>query len=211
MDIFNIETLADFAELVSAVAAILTVILAAIELYNRGKDKRAEVSMDIYSDFLLVKQQLQYAVDNVKSFSRNVTRCTDAELTAFVRAHHISPSVFTTIQKLSKQSISSFDCLKAEGKAMSILILDMSIDITDLLLYINTFFQANAHGGPYDAEKIKGRCQYVLATHQKLLPTLDAVGENLKKNLKKTRSRSNNYLIILFVVLALLLFICAIL
>ncbi|MBQ9929629.1 MAG: hypothetical protein IJO72_02480 [Oscillospiraceae bacterium] len=211
MDIFNIETLADFAELVSAVAAILTVILAAIELYNRGKDKRAEVSMDIYSDFLLVKQQLQYAADNVKSFSRNVSHCTDAELTAFVRAHHISPSVFTTIQKLSKQSISSFDCLKAEGKETSTLILNLSIDVTDLLLYINTFFQANAHGGPYDAEKIDGRSQYVASTYQKLLPALDVVGETLHKNLIKTRGRSNTYLTVLFVVLALLLFICAIL
>ena len=54
-----------FAEILSAYAAIITVVLAVSELSARSKAKKADAAIEIYADFLFVIQQLQYAVANV--------------------------------------------------------------------------------------------------------------------------------------------------
>ena len=203
--------IANIAELVSAFAAFLTVGLAFVELSTRSKAKKADLAMDIYSDFLHIKQQLEYAVENVRSYVHNIDRCSEAELIAFVQTHAVDPSVFSIIQKLTKESISSFDCLSAKGKDNSKLIIDFSGGVTDLLLFINAFFKANAHGGPYDIEKIQKSYQHVSSTYQKLLPGIDIAGDVLKSNLKKTHSNSKLYLTVLIITAVILLFICFVL
>lgn len=208
MNILSIASITDVAELISAFAAILTVGLAFVELSSRSKAKKADLAMDIYSDYLHIKQQLIYAVENVGSYAQNIAAYTELELSAFVQTHNIDSSVFATIQKLSKESISSFECLKDEGKRNSKLILDFCAGVTDLLLYINAFFKANSHGGPYDIEKIKKSHRYVLTTYQKLIPSIDTAGETLNKNLIKTHSRSNLYLATLFLAAVVCLLIC---
>ncbi len=204
----NITHIADIAELLSAFAAILTVGLAFIELTFRSKAKRADIAMNIYADFLYTKQQLAYAVGSVQSFARNVGRCSETVLISFCRTHAIDPSIFTTIHTLTKESITNAERLTQKEKTRSKLVLDLSGKTTDLLLYINAFFQAYAAGGPYDSADIEKSCQHVTATYEELLPQLEAAGSVLKTNLKKMHSSSNLYISVLLVAAVVLLGIC---
>ena len=211
MNLLSMANIADIAELMSALAAILTVGLAFVELSTRSKAKKADMAMSIYSDYLHIKQQLQYAVENVGSYAKNIQRCSPAELTAFVQTHSVDSSVFTLLHTLSKESISSFECLKDEGKNNSKIVLDFCTGVTDLLLYINTFFKSNAQSAPCDIQRIEQSHQYVLSAYEKLLPNVDAAGEILNKNLIKTHSRSRLYLAVLLVAAVVFLFLCLVL
>ena len=77
----NWTNIVNLAELVSAVAALITVGLAFTELLSRSKAKKAAMAMDLYAEFLFVRQQVTVAMGVAKSFADHYGTATDEEST----------------------------------------------------------------------------------------------------------------------------------
>ena len=201
----NWTNVVDLAELVSATAALITVGLAFTELVSRGKAKKAAMAMDLYAEFLFVRQQAKSAVGAANSFTNHYSAATAEELAAFAEANLVRPEVFAALEKVTKEGVSSFDCFSKQGKQYSTVVMECTGSLQSLLNQVNTFLQAYAADEERDEAKVQAAYEQIEAMHRQVHANLESAAAILKENLKKTNRYSEWYLIILFAIIVALL------
>ena len=201
----NWMNVVNLAELVSAVAALITVGLAFTELLSRSKAKKAAMAMDLYAEFLFARQQTKSAMGAVKSFVNHYATATPEELSSFAQAHRVHPEVFATLEKVTKEGVSSFDCFSKQGKQYSTVIMECTGNLQSLLSQINTFLKAYGDDRVRDAVKVQAAYEQIEELHRQVCADMESATVILKENLKKTNRYSEWYLIILFFIIVALL------
>lgn len=196
------------AELVSAIAAVTTVGLASIELYSRSKAKKAEMAMDIYSRYLFVAQQMEYAVENVKMLSQNAVNMSISECKAFAKTHLPDASLVTEVREIEVSSVKNSDFIHEEGKVHSQQIMDFTGKAMNLFVTINTFYTMVVENDTITTEEIAEKAKRVLVMYEQMTEILASAGVLLHKNLRKLSNHSNIYLVALLVLAAVFLGIC---
>lgn len=201
----NWTNVVDLAELVSAVAALITVGLAFTELVSRSRAKKAAMAMDLYAEFLFVRQQARSAIGAAKSFARNSTTATAEVLASFAKVHEVPPEVFAALERVTKEGVSCFDCFSEKGKEYSTAIMDFTGNIGSLLRQINTYLRAYSAEDTRDAAAIQQACEQLEERYAQVHAQMDTANVILKDNLKKTNRYSEWYLVILFLIIVVLL------
>ena len=187
----------DVAELLSALAAFLTVALAFVELFSRSRIKKADTAIDIYADFLHLVQQLQFAQRTAATFAEKCTALSPTERISYAKTHIITPETLTLMQKFEKDCISNFDYTSDVGKTNSSAILEFTSAATSFAVSVNTYYQFILDGKDYSTELIRAHRKNVDLSYDKLNSSLETAGELLRRNLKKTHNTSTLYLIVL--------------
>lgn len=188
----------EIAEFVSAFAALMTVSLATIELSARSKTKKAEDAISIYSDYLHIKQQLDYYVNSTHTFTDNISKYEAIELCTFAQTHIIPKSLFDMVCNIEKQSICNFDYSSKSGKSNSTHILNFSSQTNNLMISVNTFYKAYLNDPNCSAESISNNQAHIDDLYKEAYDTVEQTGEMLRGNLKKLHNHSNTYLAFLF-------------
>ena len=201
----NWTNIVNLAELVSAVAALITVGLAFTELISRGKAKKAAMAMDLYAEFLFARQQTSSAIGAAKSFTNHYATASAEELATFAAMNRVRPEVFAALEKVTKEGISSFDCFSKQGKQYSTVIMECTGSLQSLLNQANTFLQAYAADEVRDTAKVQAAYEQIEEMHRQAYAKMESAAVILKDNLKRTNRYSEWYLIILFVIIVALL------
>lgn len=196
------------AELLSAVAAFITVGLAIIELANRSKAKKADVAIVIYSNYLFAAQQIGYMVSNVETLAGNCKNMSVGDQKAFAKAHLIDPSLPAVLQKIENEFVSNTNYNTEEGKRNSIMILNYTGSASNLILTVNTFYTMLIENESMPPEQIINYYDRIKATYAQINTTAPDVEEMLRKNLKTLHNHSNIYIVSLFVATVLFLLVC---
>lgn len=196
------------AELLSALAAFVTIGLACIELYTRSNAKKAENAIEIYSEYLFVVQQLEYAVKNIENLEHNCKNLTTKEINAFVQNHKLDISLIHKIQKIENMSIMGYDYTKDEGQMNSQLILEFTGMTVNLINTINTFYTFLTETVENHTDWINKNAIRVYNGFEIASDTIKVTGDLLKQNLKKSHNMSNAYIVLLFTLSAIFLLIC---
>lgn len=203
--------LVDFAQLLSAVAACLTVILAFIELSSRSKLKRADVAMDMYADFLNITQRLNYIQNGVSAFVSNYHHLTKEERLAYAKSHLPDEELYSLIQKFERDCVSSFEAKKDGSKKDGSYIIEHSGIASNVLLMVKTIYQHELDGGIYTEEKLSDRLGRVNKYFEELNCHESVILALLFKNVKKCHNTSNIYLITLICSAIIFLLVCMLL
>ena len=204
MDIINI------AELLSAYAALMTVTLAVAELASRSKAKKAEIAIEIYSDYLNAIQQLEYIVGSAGSLSQKCSELSKSELKSYAKTHIVSKDLISLVHKIEKDSIKYFGSkFKSNNEAKQII--ELSGYTTNIIILVNTFYQAILDNDNISADSIRTKYQYILDSYQNKVNLLEAARIYLSSNLKKTKDSSNFYLLFLAIAEIAFLALCMIL
>lgn len=201
----NWTNVVNLAELVSAVAALITVGLAFTELLSRSKTKKAAMAMDLYAEFLFVRQQVKTAMGVAKSFASHYGTATDEELVSFAQANKVPQEVFTALEKVTKEGVSSFDCFSKKGKQYSTVIMECTGSIQSLLRHVNAYLEAYSTDKTRNEAKVQAAYEEMVEKHHQVYANMESASLILKDNLQKTNRYSEWYLIILFIVIVTLL------
>lgn len=110
------EHLKDYAEIISAWAAFVTVCVAIMELYNRIRTKKAESAMKIFADYLFIEQQLNYNIASVNSLVENCRKITFDEIKVFAKQHLFDTRIIQQVEKIERDYISNTNLKKLEGR-----------------------------------------------------------------------------------------------
>lgn len=196
------------AELLSALAAFVTVGMACIELYSRSSSKKAETAIDIYAEFLFVNQQLQYAIRNIYRLLESSDTLTDGEIKAFAKTHIIDAEIISKIQKIENTSITNSNYTTEQGKVNSTHILDFIGNAINLIVNINTFYAMVMENEIIDIDNLKEKATRIFDEYEKLDDSLKQTEIILNKNLKKLHNSSNMYLLLLFALSIVFIVLC---
>ena len=186
------------AELLSALAAFVTVGMACIELYSRSSSKKAETAIDVYAEFLFIVQQLKYAVRSIDKLIENLGTLTVEEIKAFAKTHIIDAELISKIQKIENTSIKNINYKKEQGKVNSQQILDFIGNAINLIVIINTFYTMVIENESIEFENLKEKTTNVWNEYNKMNDSLKQTEKILNKNLKKLHNNSNIYICLLF-------------
>lgn len=199
-----------FAEILSAYAAIITVVLAVSELSARSKAKKADAAIEIYADFLFVIQQLQYAVANVKTLCEKRSLSLE-EKQAFAKAHFIDSTLTSKAEHVETASITCFNYTAEEGRNNSKHVVDFIGQANNLIATINTFYSTVEKQSSLDSEWFESRYDIIVTMFKELKCSEEKCNLILKKNLKTYKNSSIVYLVTLLLISFVFLAICVIL
>lgn len=186
------------AELISAFAALVTVVMAVMELYSRGSSKKAENAVDVYAEYLYIAQQLEYSICNIEKLIESADSMKDEEIKAFVQTHILGDDFLVKLQKIENTSIKTFNYTKDIGRKNSKSILTYTGDAINLRASINTFFISIADSNKVSRERIAEIAPRIIKEYTDMRDTSAEAGEILKNNLKTWNKMSLAYVVLLF-------------
>ena len=193
------------AEILSALAALITMGLACVELCSRSASKKAEAAIDIYAEYLFVRQQLDYAVSNVSKLCGTTKSFTEQEVKAFAKSHMLDSSLLVSLQKIENIGIKTFNPRKEQGQDNARMLLDLTGQAMNLAASVNAFFTAVAEEPAVDHKRIGENAGKIQAEYDTLKESWDATGDVLKKNLKVSHNLSYLYIAFLLCLVCLFL------
>ena len=199
------------AELISSFAALVTVVMAVMELYSRGSSKKAENAVDVYAEYLYIDQQLEYSICNIEKLIKAANSLKDEEIKAFVQTHVLGDDFLMKLQKIENISIKTFNYTKEIGKKNSKSILTYTGNAINLRASINTFFISIAGSNEVSRERIAEIAPKIIKEYADMRDTSAEAGEILKNNLKTWNKMSLAYVVLLFalsLLFAIVSFLC---
>ena len=205
------ENIKEFAELISAIAALITVFLASIELYSRSNVKKAEDAADVYSKFLIIEMQLNYAIESISNLTQRYKNFSSDELSSYAKSQLLDSTVPLMAQKIENCFIKNTNPKKESNKIKSQLVLDFTGKVTNLVKTINTFYSVIATKEMPSEDWIEQHGKEVVSEFKKMKDLIKNTQSLLNENLNKTHSFSKAYIISLPILAVVFLFICFIL
>lgn len=201
----------EIAELISAIATFFTVCLAIIELASRRRLKNAEEAIEAYTNYLIAEQQIKYLVSSALTFKEKCDKTNNKECKSYARAHIPDSSLLSLIQSVEKESITTFDSNKDEGKLNSIVVLEAAGAASNVVTAVSTFYQVILDNDTYQEKSVDKAFNIINDLNDKMTSLNLKVEEVLRKNLKNIHKSSNIYIITLVCFSLVFLSICIVL
>ncbi len=193
------EHLKDYAEIISAWAAFVTVCIAVIELYNRIRTKKAESAMKIFADYLFIEQQLNYNIASVGSLVENCRKITFDEVQVFAKQHLFDTRIIQQVEKIESDYISNTNLKKFEGKHYAETTLKFTGEALNIMRNVNSFYMVLVKGDVLSVDWIEKNGKKICSDFEKMSELTKQAGNLFHKNLKKQYNFTKICGLILFV------------
>ena len=193
------EHLKDYAEIISAWAAFVTVCVAIMELYNRIRTKKAESAMKIFADYLFIEQQLNYNIASVNSLVENCRKITFDEIQVFAKQHLFDTRIIQQVEKIERDYISNTNLKKLEGRRNAKVTLRFTGESLNIMRNVNSFYMVLVKGDGLSVDWVEENGKKICADYDKMSALTKQAGKLFHENLKEQYNFTKIFGLFLFV------------
>lgn len=158
-------------EMISAIVAIITLVLALIELAFRSAGNRAEAMAVLYSKYLYIIQQIEWSLLSIDNMRKN--REIDDHLIAYVRVHMVGQHMLDSIHEIEELAVTS---VGSKDSTFVLKAMEFGGTAQSVITSINQFYQNIIEGTAYTESEIEAKYGELLAGFS-VLKNTDAASE----------------------------------